>query len=136
MADLVIRISGDIKNYNEALEQAKNKTSDLSSTLENVGKGAAIAFSTLTAEVGFATAAFRESQEAVNKLEQALKNQGLNSKAVSEAYQEQATALQQLTGVSDEAIIRSQTVLQSFLGQKLVTQDLTQAVLDFSRKGR
>lgn len=132
MADLVIKISGDIKNYNTALEQAKNQTADLSSSMSAIAQGATLAFAALTAEIGFATSAFKESQQVVNQLEQALKNQGLVSKNLSLAYQDQATKLQNLTGVSDEAILRSQTILQSFLGQQIVTEELTQSVLDFS----
>lgn len=132
MAELVIRISGDIKNYEEALDKAEKETEGLSSALESVAVKSAIAFAALTAEIGLSVAAYKESEAVVNQLTNALQNQGIYSKQLSKEYQDQAEELQNLTGVSDEVIIKSQTTLQSFLGQKKVTQELTQAVLDFS----
>lgn len=132
MAELVVRISGEIKDYKEALDKAGKETENLSETLGTIAKYGAVAFAALTAEVGLSIAAFKESQQVTNQLSQALSNQGIFSKNLVARYQEQATALQRLTGISDETIVKSQTILQSYVGQQEVTESLTKAVLDFS----
>ena len=116
-SELVIRISGDIKNYEEALDKATKETDDLSGTLKEVAQASAAAFAVLTAEIGLSVAAYKESQQVVNGLNQALQNQGIFSKSLSKQYQDQASELQALTGISDEAIISAQTQLQGYLGQ-------------------
>lgn len=133
MADeIVIRISGDIKDYEKALETASKKTSDLSNNLENTAKVAGLAFAAMTGEVILAVHAFGESEKAVNLLNKSLQTQGIYSKDLSEDYQKQATALQRLTGISDEAIISAQTTVQSYLGQTHVTKELTAAIADLA----
>lgn len=132
MADLVIRISGDIKNYEEALEKASKETSDLGDTLGDIAKKSAIAFAALTAEIGLSVAAFKESEQATNKLAQALQNQGIYSKALADEYQNQASELQALTGISDEAVLGAQTSIQAFIGQREITKELTGAIADLS----
>lgn len=132
MADLVIRISGDIKNYEEAMDKAAQETEGLNDTLSSVAAKSALAFAALTAEIGLSVAAYKESEEVVNKLNNALQNQGIFSEELSEAYQQQATDLQRLTGISDEAVVAAQATLQAYLGQIEVTPQLTQAIADLA----
>ena len=131
-SELVIRISGDIKNYEEALDKATKETDDLSGTLKEVAQASAAAFAVLTAEIGLSVAAYKESQQVVNGLNQALQNQGIFSKSLSKQYQDQASELQALTGISDEAIISAQTQLQGYLGQATASKQLTQSILDLA----
>lgn len=132
MADVVIKINGDVKNFSDALEKAKKQTEDLSEGLTSIAKVSGVAFAALTAEIGLAVKAFAESEAAGRKLTVALQNQGIYSKKLEQDYKDQASALQQLTGVDDDAIISSQALLQSMLGQTPVTQELSQAILDLS----
>ena len=131
-SELVIRISGDIKNYEEALDKATKETEDLSGTLKEVAQASAAAFAVLTAEIGLSVAAYKESQQVVNGLNQALQNQGIYSKSLSKEYQNQASELQALTGISDEAIVSAQTQLQGYLGQATASKQLTQSILDLA----
>lgn len=132
MAELVIRISGDIKNYQEALNKAEQETGALSDSLSDVAQKSAIAFAALTAEIGFAVAAYKESEQVVNKLSASLQAQGIYSKNLVEAYQAQASKLQSLTGLSDEAIVAAQSSIQAYIGQTAVTEELTLAIADLS----
>lgn len=130
--DIVIRISGDIKGYNEALKEASEKTADLSDKLASAAKISGVAFAALTAEIGLSVSAYAESEQAVNELNQSLINQGIYSKDLSDKYQKMATELQNVTGISDEAIIASQSTIQAFLGELEVTPQLTKAIADLS----
>jgi hypothetical protein len=132
MADLVIRINGDVKNYQNALKAAKKETEELSNQLGTIAKVSAVAFAALTAEIALSVVAFAESEAAANKLTTAMQNQGIYSKDLLESYQAQADKLSELTGISDEAIVRSQATLQGYLGEIKVTEDLTTAIADLA----
>ena len=58
--------------------------------------------------------AYAESEQAVNKLNTALKNQGLFTNAVSDDLQKFATQLSRQTVFTDEAIVESQALLATF----------------------
>lgn len=134
--DLVIRISGDIGDFKEKLRGVSKQTEDLSDQLATIGKTAGLAFAGLTGTIAGSIAAFREQEAAVNKLDAALRNNGIYTKELSAAYVEQAAALQQKTIYGDEEIINAQAQLQMYTGQKQVTKELTGAVLDLaSAKG-
>ncbi len=130
--ELVIKISGDVKNFQDALDKAKAKTEDLSGALNTTAKYSAVAFAALTAEIGFAVHAFAEGEAAVNKLTAALQNQGIYSSQLVESYKSQAQAAQELTGASDDELISAQATIQSHLGQIAVTQELTMAIADLA----
>jgi hypothetical protein len=76
--------------------------------------------------------AYSESEDAVNNLNVALKNQGIYSAELSKQMQDYAKVLQFQTGISDEAILSAQTLLTTFgiAGSELKTA--TQAVIDLS----
>lgn len=132
MADLIIRISGNIDDFDKALDQAQGKTEGLSNKLETIAKASAVAFAALTGEVVLATKAFGESQEIQNRLVTAMQNQGVYTKALEKKYDDLASSLQDLTGHDDDAIKSAMAVAQSMIGQQEVTQDLTQSILDLA----
>lgn len=134
MADLVIRISGDIKNYTEALDKAKEGSESLNDVLGGMTKAAAIGFAALTAEVALSVKAYTESEAAAQELNLALENQGIFSRQLAESYAEQASAIQELTGLDDDAVIAAQAKLQTFIGQTKITKELTSAMVDLSTK--
>jgi len=78
-----------------------------------------------------AEAAFRQ-EDAVNKLNDAMKTQGFYTQAASRDLQDYAASLQKVTRFGDEAIIEVQAMLTPFglFGDKL--KETTAAVLDMS----
>ncbi len=136
MADneLVIRIAAETTKFTDALEKAQKQTEDLEGVLSKTAKISGIAFAALTAEVGLATHAYAESEAANLKLTQALQNQGIYSKALADSYRSQAAELQKKTGIDDDAIVKGQALLQGMIGQRAITLELTQAVLDLSKQ--
>ncbi len=132
--DLVIRISGDIKGYEEALAQVTEKTSALSGQLSNAAKIAGVAFAALVAEIGLSVKAYAESEEASKMLILSMKNQGVFSKQLEKDYRAQAAAIQDLTGIDDDAVIAGNAHLQSLIGQTEITMEMTQAISDLSIK--
>lgn len=75
---------------------------------------------------------YAESEKAINKLDVALKNQGVTSKAVSKDLQDYASQLQRTTTFSDEAILETEALLTTFglAGDEL--KKTTKAALDLS----
>ena len=132
MADLVIRVSGDIANYKKALEDAEKQTADLSGGLESVAKGAGIAFALLTAEAFASVSAFAASQEATNRLNAALQQQGIYSKELAQDYKDIAAAIQAKTGADDDEVVSAITSAQNMLGQTKITEGLAFAVSDLA----
>jgi hypothetical protein len=132
VADLVIRINGDVKNFQDALDEAQEKTAELEDGLASVAKISGVAFAALTAEVGLSVAAFAESQKAARELTTAMQNQGIYSKELEDAYREQASELQKLTGVDDDAIVSATALLQAMVGQTRVSKELSLATLDLA----
>lgn|SRR3990167_2000049 len=76
--------------------------------------------------------AYAEQERAVNELSTAMISQGIFSEELKNKYIAMSEALQKTTAFGDEQIISAQAVLQSYVGQKEVTQELIQATLDFA----
>lgn len=132
MADLVIKVTGDIKNYQAALEDADKSTQDLKESLGKIAIASGVVFAAVTAEIGLAVKAFGDSQKASNSLTQALQNQGIYSDDLAEGYKNQAKELQKLTGIDDDAIVKAQAILQGMIGQQEISETLTKAIVDLS----
>lgn len=132
MADLVIKVSGDVKSFTDALEKAEKRSEDLSEALSTTAKTAGIAFAALTAEIGLSVTAFNAQRLASNTLATALQNQGIFTEDLTKKYREYATAVQTATGLDDDAVVRSQATVQAFIGQSRVTKELTFAIADLS----
>lgn len=132
MADLVIRIAGDVKGYSEALEEAGKQTEDLSSSLSTAAKGAAVVLAALTGEAFLALRAFGEAERASNSLTSALQQQGIYSKELQEKYEAQGKAIQKLTGLDGDAITAGQALMQGMIGQTQITGKLSEAVADLA----
>lgn len=66
MADeLVIRINGDVKDYQNALNEVNNSTKELQGQLEKIAKPAAVAFTALTVAMGLSANEFRKYEKAL-----------------------------------------------------------------------
>jgi hypothetical protein len=132
--DLVIRISANIKNFQDNLDKAQQKTETLGDTLESVAKASAVAFAALTAEVVLSVKAYAESEKATRDLTVALQNQGLYSEKLASGYKKQADELSRKTGIDDDAITAGQAMLQTMIGQVEITPQLTAAIVDLSER--
>lgn len=132
MADLIIKISGDITEYEDALKAAESETEALSGKMESVAKAAGVAFALLTAEAIASVSAFAASQAATNKLTAALQQQGIYSKELVEDYRNIASAIQEKTGADDDAVVSAIAYAQSLLGQTKITQETALAVSDLA----
>lgn len=134
MADLVIKISGDITEFNDAMDAAKKKTEALNEGLKTVAEISAVAFAVLSAEVYESAKAFGETEAASRKLNLALQNQGLYSDELVKSYKEQAEAISSVTGFDVDAITTGQAKLQSMVGQTKVTKEMTSAAVELGNQ--
>lgn len=131
-SELQVKISADSKEYQDELDKLKDSTKELENQLKSVALISGAAFSALVAEAGLAIKAFEESDSASRKLEQSLRNQGVISTNLATAYKKQASELQKLTGIDDDAIIKGDALLQTFIGQNEITKELATAMADLS----
>lgn len=130
--DLLIKINADAKNAQKAFDDVKAQTEDLEGQLSKVAAVSAVAFAAFTAEIYFSVKAFEEAQRASVQLSNALQNQGIYTKELKEEYEGFAEAVQAKTGIDNDAIIQSQAVAQTYLGQTKITSELTMAIADLS----
>lgn len=100
------------------------------SALSDIRTWAAAAFAALTS--GAAVMAFREAEEATNRLNQSLVNQGLYTSKLSKEYQDMAAELQTKTLYEDDAIKSAQASMQSYLGQTKISKELMTATLNLA----
>ena len=91
-----------------------------------------IAATAVVAFVGRAVAAQRAQQTALNTLNQALVQKGIYSRQLSQSYQDMARAIQSNTQYSDQEVMGAQANLQSYLGDKVITESLMRSVTDFA----
>lgn len=97
--------------------------------------GAAVATSAirkLVQGIDAVTEAAASEQEQVTKLDAALSRFGDRSSSLSSALQQQANALQAITGVSNEQILSAQALIATLGVQEEKLQDATQAAVDLS----
>lgn len=134
MSDLEIKISGDNSDLKAKIEEIKEQTAGLEDKLTTVAAVSGVAFAALNAVVGHTVEAFGESQKATLELNLALQNQGIFTQQLVEDYSDFAKAVQDKTGIDDDALVTAQATLQSFLGQNKVTLELTQSIADLSIK--
>lgn len=131
--ELLIKISADAKNVKKAFDDVRDQTEDLEKTLGTIAKVSAVGFAALTAEVGFSLKAFAEAEAASRTLSQALQAQGIYTKELADDYKGYASAVQEATGVDDDAVVSAQAVAQGYLGQTKITKELTFAIADLAQ---
>lgn len=130
--ELLIKINADAKNAKKAFDDVRDQTSDLEDQLKNVALISAAAFAALTAEIFLSVKAFEASDKATRTLSQSLQNQGIFTKDLVAEYRNYASAVQEATGMDDDAIVSAQAVAQGFLGQTKITKELTFAIADLA----
>jgi len=141
MADIIVKINADAKQFNDQIDAVKEKTKSLEESLSSVAKTSGLIFGAIAGSAALAIKAYGEAEQAANELTNSLKNQGLESqktakgtKTLVDAYKDYATAVSKATGIDDDAITSAQAKLQTYIGQTEITQELTQALADLSIK--
>lgn len=132
MADVIVKVGADTSEVEKAYDKIGLLTDDLEQKLSTIAKISAVAWAAFTAEIYAATNAFSENDSAVRSLTTAFKNQNIQSEAMLKSYLDIADHLESLTGVQDEVIIKGQSVLQSFLGQTQITEEMNKRILDLA----
>jgi hypothetical protein len=115
-AELLLRIR---EKGSEILDMTKIKIAAIGAALIAFGKQAFDAFA--------------ESEQASNRLNQSLVQQGIYSKDLAKQYRDMASALQEKTTFDDDAIVKSQATLQMYLGETKITKELMEATLDLAQ---
>lgn len=85
--------------------------------------------------VGFgikAVMSFREAELASNQLDQALAQQGIYTRELSQEYKKLSEELQRKSQYDDDAIKTAMASVQMQIGQEKVTRELTVAILDLA----
>jgi hypothetical protein len=134
MSELIIKISAEAKEFSDAVDGIKKETVDLEGQLASIAKISGAAFAGLTAAAGLSLKAFAESEKASKELQVALQNQGIASSELLESYKGLAAEIQKKTGIDDDAIVKGEAILQNFLGQTEVSEDLAFAMANLSEK--
>lgn len=134
--EISVTLTVKAEEFKKALDGSKKNLEDFGKKTESFFSAQNIAIGAAIAAVGkFAkdsVAAYIQSENANARLTQALANQGLAIEENVTRMNEQALALQQVTGVEDDAIISGQALLTTFGLQGAQMEKATQAALDLS----
>lgn len=109
----------------EALEKVRDK-------LDDVKKYAAIAGAAIVAFLAYSIKQYSEAEEASNQLSQAIRNQGLDVKALKKQYDDLAEALQEKSVYDDDEIIKGIAIAQAQAGRIALTDKLIRATIDYA----
>lgn len=134
MADLLIKISAETKEFEDAVDEIKGKTSSLEGQLNSIAKVSGVAFAGLIASAGLAIHAYADAEKSTRELVNSLQNQGIASDQLIAKYRGLAEEVQKKTGIDDDAIIKGQAIIQSYIGQTEITGELTSALADLSER--
>ena len=142
------KLAAQTKEYKDMLNQAENAVAkatgginqqitplnSLTSKLAGLAagyislRGAQMAFNAVMQSVE----AYRVQERAVLSLDTTLKNAGVYTAEYSQKIQNLASEIQSYSNYGDEAIIKAQSLGQSFAGQTPITEKATKAVVDFA----
>lgn len=114
MSELVVRISADIKQLEKGYEQAAKSTEALSKNLASAARVSGLAFAGLAGAIGLSVAAYREQEQQELKIQALIKSTGGAAGLTAEEIFKMASAFQEVTTFSDEAILKGQSILLTF----------------------
>lgn len=80
--------------------------------------------------------AWREQEEAINALNQAMVQQGVYTRELSAQYQQNAMAIQRSSKFADEEVMKAEAALQSYLGEKKISLELLRTIANFATAQR
>ena len=131
--ELVIKVSGDIKDFTSKLEAIQKKTQDLTSGLETMGIRAGAAFAGLSAVIGLTIGEYAKQEQAELRTAAVIKSTGEAAGVSAQAVFNLATSFQQTTTYADETVIAAENMLLTFknIGANVFPQ-ATAAVLDMA----
>lgn len=131
-----IRLEGDAKGATKAIKKTESGFKRLGNFLKKnmvaITAAVAVGFFALAKAMGAVVGAAQQQENAVRALDSALIPLGANADRVSAALQAQAAALQKLTGIGDETIIKGQALVASFTKNEEEIKKATAAALDLS----
>lgn len=111
MADsVIIKIGGDVKNYETALKKIEGQTKALSDVLSDIGRVSGVAFAALTAAMGVNIMAFAKFDDQMRVVKNALDEGSFGAKGLEQGFSEMrksALDLGKTVPVSMEAINKS-----------------------------
>lgn len=129
-SELVIKIAADIADLKKALAEGKNETEKFGSGLKSLA--GAISFGAVIAGVDHLVDKFIEGEEASARLTLSLQNQGIYTSKLQDDYEKLAAKIQAKTGIDDDQIVAGQALLQSYVGQREISEELTKATVDLA----
>lgn len=104
----------------------------LKTGFEEIAAKAAAVSAVITGALGLSVKAFSDSEEATKKLNQAIRNQGLDVDSLSKRYGVLAEAIMKKTTFDDDEIKSALAVGQALAGNVALTDDLIKATIDFA----
>lgn len=116
--ELVIKINGDVKGYQDALKKAANETKDLQDTLNTIAKTGAIAFAGFTAAIILSTSRFAEFDDGLRGVKTLLDESSFSAKTLEQGFQDM-----------------SKGALKSLQDFPLTLQSLTKSLFDIVSAG-
>lgn len=130
---LVIKINGDLGNFNSALNTAGDKVKNLDSSLTKVAAVSAAAFAGLTATIVGSISAYRGQEQAEIKTRQTIQATGSAAGVTADEIFKMADALEAVTAFDGEDILGGQNLLLTFknIGSDIFPR-VTEAMLDMS----
>lgn len=131
---LVIKIGGDPSEFKAAATEAVASGEALNHSFEHMSEIAGEIFEKLIHQIEGSFEAFKEEEQATRALNQGLQNQGIYTDELASSYREYAEVVQKATGIQTAQTIEAQVAAQAFLGQIPITQELTNAIADYSTK--
>jgi hypothetical protein len=129
-SELVIKITGTVDEFKASLGEVAGATEDFSGSLGAIAGLAAAAFAVVSGAIYKSLDAYAESEQASNRLSNALQNQGIYSDLLFQSYKNQANELQHLTGIDNDSIVKGQAQLQSMIGRTQITKEMTSAAVN------
>lgn len=135
MSDVVIKIAGESKAYQEELDKVGKGTEDLEGQLSKLSKISGVAFAGLTASIAYSVAQYAEAEKVQTRVNAIIKATGGAAGVTGDQVFEMASKLEAVTTFGDEAIASGTGVLLTFkrLGSDVIPQ-ATEAMLDLATR--
>lgn len=86
--ELVIKINGDIKGYQDALKSVTDETKNLQKSLKKIAKTGAVAFAGFAGAIGLSTAQFAEFDNGLRGVKTLLDESSFSTKTLDEGFQD------------------------------------------------
>lgn len=129
-----VEVTARTSKFKKGLKGVGARLRKFAANLSQLGKRAGIAFGVaLAAGIAISIKAAAEQEKVENRLASVLKATGFAAGLSAKALKDDASALQQLTGIGDEAIIANQAILLTFKNIKGdVFKAATRSILDMA----